>query len=338
MTSMNRRNVLKGFAACSTLGSTAALWPNMALAGDAVAIQLSWIPAVEFAGESLALHQGFYSDEGLDMDLRPGGPDVDPTSLTVAKQVLIGLNDVMYAALAFGNGAPIKVIATTYQKNPTAIASLAAAPILTPQDMVGKRIGVQSGAESAIEAMLLLNAVDPASVTMVPVGYDPAPLAAGEVDGFLSFITNQPVALKVQGIETATMLLADYGVSQATDVFMVHVDTLNDPAERARLVRTMRATVRGWQMATEDLQAGVDAVMADYGVEFELDAAAQLLSAEAQVPLIATEETTANGLLTFSEEMIAANIATLAQLGVTATRDLFDTELMKEVFNGASRL
>lgn len=338
MTSLSRRSVLQAFGAASAFGGFAAFRPGAALAGDAVAMQLSWVPSVSFAGEAIAQQAGHFVAEGLDVDLRSGGPDVDPTALTVARQSLIGLNGLIWVAQAVNNGAPVKIVAATFQKDPTAITSLAENPIRTPQDMVGKRIGVQSDSLTMVDAVMKLNGVDPATVTIVPVSYDPAPLVAGEVDGFLSFITYQPVALEMQGIKTATMLLADFGLLQFTDIFLVHQDSLTDPAQREVLIRVLRAAVKGWQTATDDPQAGVDATMALWGAEMQLDPKSELGSATAQVPHVLTEETKANGLLTMSEAAIAANIATMKAVGVTVSRDLFDTDVMKEVFNGASRL
>ncbi len=338
MTAMNRRSVLKGFGTATALGAMGAFLPRAAFANEAVAIQLSWVPNVAFAGQAIALQDGLYSAEGMDVELRSGGPEVDPTALVVAKQVLIGLNGLIWVAGAVSNGAPVKIVGATFQRDPTCIASLADKPILTPQDMVGRKIGVQSDSMPLVEAVLKLNGIDPAGVTIVPVGYDPAPLVAGEVDGFLAFLTNQPVALAAQGIATSTMLLADFGLLQFTDVLMVHQDTLADPAQRALLVKTLRATVKGWQVATDKPQAAADASMAMWGAEMMLDANAELGSATAQAPLILTDETRANGLLTMSEAAIAANIATMAAVGVSVNRDLFDTDLMKEVLNGAARL
>lgn len=337
MTTMNRRSVLQGFGAAA-FGGLTVLRPGAAFAADAVAVQLSWVPSVSFAGEAIAQTAGLYAAEGLEVDLRSGGPDVDPTALTVARQCQIGLNGLIWVAQAVTNGAPVKIVAATFQKDPTAITSLADKPIRTPQDMVGKRIGVQSDSLTMVNAVMALNGVDPSKVTIVPVSFDPAPLVAGEVDGFVSFITYQPVALEMQGIKTESMLLADFGLQQFTDLFMVHQDTLADPAQRATLVRVLRATVKGWQKATDDPQAGVDAVMALWGAEMQLNRQSELGSAKVQVPHILTDETKANGLLTMSEAAIAANIATMKALGITVSRDLFVTDVMQEVFNGATRL
>ena len=51
-----------------------------------------------------------------------------------------------------------------------------------------------------IQAFLKTNKIDPASVTIVPVQFDPAPLVNGEVDAFMSFLTNQPIQLELKGI------------------------------------------------------------------------------------------------------------------------------------------
>ena len=83
-------------------------------------------------------------------------------------------------------------------------------PIKTPEDMIGKKIGVQATNEPVWNAFLKANDIDPSKITKVPVQFDPQPLVNGEVDGWFSFVTNEPNLLKVQGVDTVNFLLADY--------------------------------------------------------------------------------------------------------------------------------
>ena len=91
-------------------------------------------------------------------------------------------NAVSTAQVIAEEDAPLRIIGTKFQKNPFTILSLAdGGNIATPQDLVGKKIGVQAGGnETLFDALLEVNGIDPASVEKVPVEYDPAPpLQAG---------------------------------------------------------------------------------------------------------------------------------------------------------------
>ena len=108
-------------------------------------MQLSWIKNVEFAGEYFADSKGYYADAGFDGGRprrRPGRP-ARPSSCSGSADV--ALSDAVADGAAVANeGAPLKIIGTTFQKNPFTILSLAdGGNIATPEDLVGKKIGVQ---------------------------------------------------------------------------------------------------------------------------------------------------------------------------------------------------
>ena len=58
-----------------------AVWAvaGAAAAQDEVTLQLKWVTQAQFAGYYVAQDQGFYADEGLDVTIKPGGPDIAPT-------------------------------------------------------------------------------------------------------------------------------------------------------------------------------------------------------------------------------------------------------------------
>jgi NitT/TauT family transport system substrate-binding protein len=61
---------LASLAACGT--ST----PNAAQEKIKVRMQLKWVPQAQFMGFYVAAEKGYYADEGLDVELLPGGPDI----------------------------------------------------------------------------------------------------------------------------------------------------------------------------------------------------------------------------------------------------------------------
>ncbi|WP_091336138.1 ABC transporter substrate-binding protein [Micromonospora rhizosphaerae] len=300
-----------------------------------VTFQLGWLANVENMGIFIADDAGYFTKEGLQTTIVPGGPSVSVGPLVASGKAFVGLDSVDTVARARKEGAPLKIVGATLQKNPSAVMSLAKNPIRTPQDLVGKRLGVQQSGIEIYNAFFKANGVDPKSVKYVPVQFDPAPLVNGEVDAFASFLTSQPIQLKRQGIEAQAFLLADFGYGLWADAFVVSEETLADKQKRARLVNLMRASVKGWQDAVQDPQRGVKLAVEKYGKSLQLNSAEQLLTAQAFVPLISTPETKTNGLLTMSKDGIESNIKTMASVGITTSaEDLFDTTILEDVFQG----
>jgi ABC-type nitrate/sulfonate/bicarbonate transport system substrate-binding protein len=302
-------------------------------------MQLGWIPNVEYMGMFIADDAGYYRGEGLEMEIVPGGPAVSVSPIVVSGKALVGLDSVDTISRARAQGARLKLIGAGLQRNPTAVMSLADRPIRTPRELVGKTFGVQQNGAEVINLFFRINDIDPASVKIVPVQFDPAPLVAGEVDAFMSFLINQPVQLALKGIETTSFLLSDFGYAAWADCLVVHEDSLGDEQRRRRLVGIVRATVRGWQDAIVDPKRGATLAVSRYGRSFGLDQKAQELTAEKLIPLVATEGTRKNGLFTMSKEGIDANIAIIRSAGLSTTaEELFDTSVIEEVFGGKSTL
>ncbi len=336
MTISRRGLVVAGVGSVGSLVLTRVA-PPVATAQTQTSLQMGWIANVENAGEFVAAEKGYYAAEGVDLELVPGGPGVSVEPLVVSGNALVGLSQPDNVARAREQGAELKVVATTFQRNPAAVMSLATSPVPTPQDLVGKKLGIQQAGVPIYDAFFTGLGIDPAAITYVPVQFDPAPLVAGEVDAFVSFQTNQPIQLRLQGIETTTFLLADYGFNLFTDAFVVAEDSLADPERRATIVKIIRATMKGWRDAIDDPEAAARLVVEKYGQSLNLDLEAQTLTLREQIPLIETEETRAAGLGTMSEQRIQENIATLEQSGIEATaEDLFDTSILAEIYADAT--
>jgi ABC-type nitrate/sulfonate/bicarbonate transport system substrate-binding protein len=297
-------------------------------------VQLSWIKNSEFAGEFFAVENGYYTDAGFTSVNLVAGPAATEAEV-LSGNALVGIaNPISTAPIILGENAPLKIIGTTYQKNPFTILSLKdGGNIATIQDLIGKRIGVQAGPnETLLDALLKANGVDASKVTKVPVQYDPAPLVNGEVDGFLAYVTNESFVVADQGYEVTNLLFADNGLPFVTESFVVTQDSIDN--NRAALKAFLKATILGWKDSIADPDGGADLALNIYGKDLGLNADKEYYQSKTQNEiLVQTEETAANGLFTISDAMIAQNLATLKAAGYTITADkLFDMSLLKEVY------
>jgi ABC-type nitrate/sulfonate/bicarbonate transport system substrate-binding protein len=295
--------------------------------------QLSWIKNVEFAGEYLADANGYYKQVGFSgVNLMAGGPNVQQDAVVASGKAFIGISSPDITAAAINQGAPIIAVGAQYQKNPFAVMSLKSKPINSPQDMLGKKIGVQSTNEAVWTAFLKANNIDGSKINKVPVQFDPQPLVAGEVDGWFSFFTNEPNLLRTKGVDTVTFLLNDFGYPMVSEIYIVQKDALTK--SRDKLKSLLKAEMMGWRDSLKDPAAAPKLVVSTYGKDLGLDQAEQTLESNAQNTLILTDDTKANGLFTITDKLVDATINTLKLAGVAITKEkLFDLSVVKEVYD-----
>jgi NitT/TauT family transport system substrate-binding protein len=321
---LSRRHLLAGGSAALGLAAL----PGRLRAQTPVALQLSWLHSVQFAGSYIAQSRGFWRDAGLEVSLLQGGPNAPVEPPVVSGTALVGISAADYTAAAVEQGAPFKILAVAMQKNPFVIASLPANPVNVPADLAGKRLGMALANMPVLEALCTLNGVDVNAVEVIPTQYSAQPLLAGEVDCLLCWETDLPVAMAIEGVESVTMLMADHGYAVHSQTYIATEDSLAN--SRAELVALMKGEVAGWEAYRADTAAAA-ALTLEMFPDAGLDMPTQLLQAERQVPLMFSDLTDANGFGWWTDETVAANIETLALLGRTVTPDLWDRSILEEV-------
>ena len=329
--------VMVGLAACSGTSdpATSAAGQSSASADHGeLTLQLSWILNEEFAGEYFADSKGYFTDAGFSaVNLVPGPSSGVSEVISGTADVSIG--DAVGVGAAIANeGAPLKIIGTTFQRNPLTIVSLAdGADIATPADLIGKRIGVQDANTSSFQALLAANDIDPSELEIVPVQYDASPVVNGEVDGRVAFVTNQSVIIEAQGVEVTDLLFADNGLPFVAESFVTTDEAIAN--DRELLKAFLVAEIRGWSDAVNDPAEGARMAVENYGVDLGLDLETAVAGAIAQAELlVVSDDTRQNGLLTISAALQSETVASLARSGITIEADdLFDMTLLAEVYD-----
>lgn len=303
-----------------------------ARAGTSVALQLSWLHSVQFGGSYVARSKGYWTEEGLDVRLDPGGPNAPVEPPVVAGTALVGISAADYCAAAVAQGAPFKIIGVAMQKNPFVIASLKANPINEPKDLIGKKIGMALTNTVILQALCTFNNLDMAQIEIVPTQYEAGPLVNGEVDCIMCWETDLPVAMTLQGVENQTMLLADYGYVLHSQTYIATTDSLAN--RRAEVVALMKGEVRGWMDVKADPVAAA-ALTVEMFPDLGLDPAQQEAQIARQLPLMFSDLTDKEGFGAWTDETVAANVETLGLLGRAVTPDLWDRSILEEVYGRA---
>jgi ABC-type nitrate/sulfonate/bicarbonate transport system substrate-binding protein len=336
-----RGAVLLAAAVVTTLGlagcaGTPEATPTAGAAADLgeLNVQLSWIKNEEFSGEFFADSKGYYKDAGFSTVTLTSGPSTGSAELLSGKADVAMSDAISIGTVVANEKAPLKIIGTTYQKNPFTILSIAdKGNILTPADLVGKKIGVQDSNASLFAALLKANNIDPKSVTVVPVQYDPSVLVNGDVDGFMAYLTNESITVEQQGETVANLPFADNGLPFVAETLTTTAQYIAD--NREKLKAFLVAEIKGWTDAVNDPEAGAELAISSYcDVDFCPSVESSKLGAVAQATLLVTSpDTEANGLFTITDSLQSETIASLAAAGLTVSAsDLFDLSLLAEVY------
>jgi ABC-type nitrate/sulfonate/bicarbonate transport system substrate-binding protein len=347
MNRLDRRTFIKAAAAGGLLpvlldacGSGSGSSPGGAAGGlQDISYQLSWVNGAEFAGSYLADSFGYYRRHGVRVALLPGGPNTTPEPVVVANRAFVSLNTPDSTAAAIAKGAPLKIVGAHFQKSPFGIMSLASKPIRSPQEMIGKRIGIEVANQGTWLAFLKINHIDPKSVHQVTVQFDPSVLPAGEVDGLICLNYQEPSQLAAKGVKTYVFLMADFGYHLLEDTIFTRTDTLSDPAKRKTLVKFLRGEVLGWQKLVADPTLGARLDVNNYSKRLGYTIAEQTLECKAITRLVDTPDTRAHGLFYMAPQAMTQTVATIQAGGTKITeKQLFDTSVLAEVFQGKSHL
>jgi NitT/TauT family transport system substrate-binding protein len=265
-----RRDFLKTFAAGS-LALAAGVPAGAFLSVDAQAqtqgltkinFQSGWLYSSNQTGEVCAKRMGFYEQEGLELNIVQGGPNVDGLALVAAGRYEVGqLSSSPSLMIAISQNVPIKCFAVGAQQHPFAFFSRKHNPVRSARDFVGKRIGVPPTSLILVRALLAKNAIDLRDVSLVLTGSDMDPLIKGEVDVVSGWLTNT-TALKVLGSDRVDLRLWDAGVRLYALPYYATLQTIHDRADL--LSRFVRATGRGWEFAFNNREKALELVVAEF--------------------------------------------------------------------------
>lgn len=276
--------------------------PTAALAADSVVHQLGWVKSIQFGGHFAAIDQGYFAEEGIEAAFEAGGPGTDTTAAVATGQALTSDSDVDGVIRSRINGIPVKAFAAIMQKTPGAIMSLAESPIRTLEDLPGKTIAMPNGTRPQVDALLLAAGMDPADVNYVPVGTDPGILAAGQVDGYYGWATNQGVMLQSRGVDIAVAYMNDLGVPGYAGVLFATDDTLDISSDL--LVRWLRAEIKGWQWHLDNPEEMARLMVEEYG-QRGLDLDAQIAESHLMKDFVPVGAAAEHGLLWLEPEVFA---------------------------------
>jgi len=257
----------------SLFATAMALGAFQAHAADPVTLQLKWVTQSQFAGYYVAKEKGFYEEEGLDVTIKPGGPDIAP------EQVIAGggadvIVDWMGGALAARDkGVGLVNIAQPFKKAGMELVCPKDGPIKSEADFKGHTLGVWFfGNEYPFYAWMnklgypTEGGAD--GVTVLKQSFDVQPLIQKQADCISVMTYNEYWQLIDAGYKPEDLIVFNYtamGNDLLEDGLYAMEDKLKDPAFEDKMVRFVRASMKGWKYATENPDEAADIVVENGG-------------------------------------------------------------------------
>lgn len=245
----------------TTLSAVAlSLAASSAFAADDVRLQLKWVTQAQFAGYYVALENGFYSEEDLNVTILPGGPDIAPTQVLAGGGADVTVEWMPAALAAREKGLPMVNIAQPFKSSGMMLTCRKDAGIETTDDFAGNTLGVWFfGNEfpflSWMSQLGIPTEGGDDGVEVLRQGFNVDPILNGQAACISTMTYNEYWQVIDAGLtedDLITFKYEDQGVATLEDGLYVLEENLEDPAFVDRMERFVRASMRGWKWAEEN--------------------------------------------------------------------------------------
>ncbi len=283
-------------------------------------IALNWKPEPEFGGIFEALRAGSFAAHGLDV-ATTGGPGAPVIQMVSAGQVAYGTASADEVVMARDRGTDVVAIFATYQTSPQGLMAHAERGFESLAELLHAP-GLLAVEPGLSYVKFLEREIGFGARKVVPYSYSIAPFLGDPSLAQQVFITSEPIAARRAGANPRVFLVADSGYNPYTAVVITQGERLR--RHRAEVAAVVDALREGWRNYLDD-PSPANAVMAHQNAEMDLETFA--LAAEAQAPLIETDETRRRGLGAMSAErwrILAEQLEALGLIGrAAAPEDYF---------------
>jgi NitT/TauT family transport system substrate-binding protein len=247
--------VIAGIFAYQNLPTTSTSSTNTPMS-----FRLAWVYDMAEVGVFIAQDKGYFRDEQIDLKIEPGGFGLDPIKLVAAGTDDFGVAGAGNLLLARAQGVPVVAIGAEFQDTPVGFVVRKDSGITTFKDFRGKRVGIQTGADTDVlyRALLARNGMKSSDVKEVPIRYDAIPFVSGQIDVLPGYVTNQPVTLRSQNIEVSVISASSQGLNYYGNVYFTSEKMLREHPERVR--GFLAAVSKGWNTAIQDEATAIAAV------------------------------------------------------------------------------
>ena len=228
-----------------------------AFAQEKVTVQLKWLPQAQFAGYYVAQAKGYYKAEGLDVTIKPGGPDISPVQVLAGNGADVVVNWMADALAAREAGVPLVNIAQIYNRSGLMLTCKKSSGVTKPSDLKGKTVGVWFGGNEypLLNWLSKLKLKPETDVKLVKQAFNVDALLQNQAACISTMIYNEYWQIMDAGVKEADLVKFFYeeqGVALLEDGLYVLDSKLKDPAFVKRMGKFLKASFKGWNDAVKN--------------------------------------------------------------------------------------
>ncbi|AIQ68614.1 ABC transporter substrate-binding protein [Paenibacillus graminis] len=252
-------------------------------------IMLDWYPNAVHSFLYAAQQNGYFKEEGLDVDIQMPADSNDALKLVAAGKADLALSYQPQVLMARGEQIPVKSVAAIVRHPLNHLMLPADSGIKSPKELAGKNAGYSSVPlyEAMLKTMVKSDGGDPSAVKLIDVGFDLIPaISTGRVDGIIGgFINHEQLILEKEGHPVISLDPTDYGVPDYYELVLVASDPGLQNSE-GYIEKFIAAARKGQQFVAGHPQEALDLLMAHEDATAPLDKDIEIKSLELLLPLM----------------------------------------------------
>ena len=238
-------------------------------AADKVTIQLKWVTQAQFAGYFVAQDKGYYQAEGLDVTIKPGGPDIAPPQVIAGGGADVIIDWMPSALASREKGVALVNIAQIFKKSGMMLTCRKDSGIKSPADFRGKTLGVWFyGNEypflSWMSKLGIPTTGGSNGVKVLKQGFNVDPILQKQAECVSTMTYNEYWQIVDAGLSPSELVVYKYedqGVSTLEDGLYVLEKNLRKKAFVSKMARFLKASIKGWKYAADHPDEAADIVL-----------------------------------------------------------------------------
>ena len=240
-----------------------------AQAADKVTIQLKWVTQAQFGGYFVAQDKGYYQAEGLDVTIKPGGPDIAPPQVIAGGGADVIIDWMPSALASREKGVALVNIAQIFKKSGMMLTCRKDSGIKSPSDFRGKTLGVWFyGNEypflSWMSKLGIPTTGGSNGVKVLKQGFNVDPILQKQAECVSTMTYNEYWQIVDAGLSPSELVVYKYedqGVSTLEDGLYVLEKNLRKKAFVSKMARFLKASIKGWKYAGDHPDEAADIIL-----------------------------------------------------------------------------